>query len=87
MNTKDKLLESIDIECFLEHYAPGEWERFGDAGRAFDFFTEYMTPQELKKELDESGCRNEELEQATQFEAWAAAIDADQEYIDNEVSK
>ena len=59
MNTRDSLLESIDLECFLDHIAPGEWERFIDKEMAFDFFTRDMTPQELKKELDESECRNE----------------------------
>ena len=59
MSSRDKLLESIDLHVFLENYAPGEWERFGDTERAFDFFTADMTPQELKKALDESECRYE----------------------------
>ena len=59
MNTRDSLLESIDLECFLDHIAPGEWERFIVKEMAFDFFTRDMTPQELKKALDESECRNE----------------------------
>ena len=56
---RGNLLEFIDLECFLDHIAPGEWERFIDKEMAFDFFTRDMTPQELKKELDESECRNE----------------------------
>ena len=39
MNPRDKLLESIDLECFLNHIAPGEWERFGNQEVAFDFFS------------------------------------------------
>ena len=82
MNPRDKLLESIDIDIFLEYHYPGEWERYGDKERAFDNLTEYMTPQELIKALDESGCWNEDEELNEQkLQEWAAAIDNDPEWI------
>lgn len=56
-SVKSDLLESIDLPIFLEHIAPGEWERFPCLESAFDFFIEGMSPQELKRHLDESGCR------------------------------
>lgn len=66
MNIKQELLATIDVPCFLEHLDP-DWkehftyyedgESYHDTERAFDFYTEYMEPQELLAALKESGCR------------------------------
>jgi hypothetical protein len=60
------LLESIDIDCFLEHLDDDWRDRFSeieggyahyDRERAFAFYTEDMTPAQFKTALDESGAR------------------------------
>ena len=80
MNTRDQLLECIDLEVFLNNFAPGEWERFGDVERAFDWFTEDMSPEELLREINESECRLEQQKQD-----WWTQQDQDDNWIEQQL--
>lgn len=60
------VLQSIDLDCFLNHVDPEWHEKFSaadengiyrDSDRAWEFYTKDMTPGDFKKALDESGCR------------------------------
>ena len=64
----EKLLESIDADVFLEHIDPDWRDRYGrmegglayyDREQAFFDICEHMSPRELIKNLDASGCRQE----------------------------
>ena len=53
----EKVMEEMDVEVFLDHEFPGEWQKFGDKWNAFHHLTRYMTQIQFKKALDDSGCR------------------------------
>ena len=73
--------DDLDIDSFVESVDPDWTDHFMTIDAAFRHYWKYLDDDEKQRALDEIGYQNREQE----FQAWWQSIDADQDYINEEM--